>query len=134
MKFLITALLCLTLVKSASGQICLGLGRDGICTGISLDGLAESERETNGIQLCFIAEGNSCNGLSIGLFPSGRLTGVAVGAFIGGLGYIGPLENQTGSVTGLSVGATSSIGTLKGVSVAMFNKVTIVALRLAQPI
>jgi hypothetical protein len=124
MRFLLTVLLCLVLTKSVSGQVCLGLSQDGTCTGVSLDGWAEAERETNGIQLCFIAEGSSCNGLSIGLFPAGRLTGVAVGAFVGGLGYVGPLENQTGAVTGLSVGATSSTGTLKGVSVAMLNAVT----------
>jgi hypothetical protein len=124
MRFLLMALLCLALTKSASGQICLGLGRDGTCTGISLDGWAESGRKTNGLQLCFVAEDGRCNGLSIGVFPSGRLTGVAVGVFVGGLGYVGALENQTGFVTGLSVGATASAGTLKGVSVALLNKVT----------
>lgn len=124
MRFLLMALLCLALTKSASGQICLGLGQDGTCTGVSLDGWAEAERETNGIQLCFVAEDSRCKGLSIGIFSSGRLTGVAVGVFVGGLGYVGPLENQTGFVTGLSVGATVSVETLKGVSVALLNKTT----------
>jgi hypothetical protein len=138
MKFMIIALLQLVLVATASGQICLGLGDDGKCTGLSLDGLAKGERETNGIQLCAISEGSSCNGLSIGFLPSARLNGLAIGpivdlhkangvvigCFVGGLGYIGPLASQIGMLNGLAIGATSSAGALNGVSVAMLNTVT----------
>jgi len=124
MKFLIATLFQLLLMASANGQICLGIGNDGKCTGLSLDGLAEGERETNGIQLCAVSDGSSCNGLSIGFFPSGRLNGVTVGIFVGGLGYVGPLDNQTGVLNGLAIGATSSAGTLNGVSVATLNTVT----------
>jgi len=138
MKFLLVALFYLLLATSANGQICLGLGNDGKCTGLSLDGLAEGERETNGIQLCAISEGSSCNGLSIGFLPSARLNGLAIGpivdldkangliigCFVGGLGYVGQLANQTGTLNGLAIGATSSAGALNGVSVALLNTVT----------
>ena len=138
MRLILAALLQLLLLAPASGQICLGLGNDGKCTGLSLDGLSEGERETNGIQLCAISEGSSCNGLSIGFLPSARLNGLAIGpivvldkangivigGFVGGLGYIGPLDSQTGMLNGLAIGATSSTGTLNGVSIAMLNTVT----------
>jgi hypothetical protein len=138
MKFLIAALFQVLLTASASGQVCLGLGDDGKCIGLSLDGLAKGERETNGLQLCAISEGSSCNGLSIGFLPSGRLNGLAIGTivdlekanglvfggFVGGLGYVGPLNNQTGTLNGLAIGATSSAGTLNGISVALLNTVT----------
>ncbi len=138
MKLILAALLQLLLLASASGQICLGLGNDGKCTGLSLDGLAKGERETNGIQLCAISEGSSCNGLSIGFLPSARLNGLAIGpviildkangvvigGFVGGIGYVGQLDSQTGTLNGLAIGATSSAGALNGVSVAMLNTVT----------
>jgi hypothetical protein len=138
MKFLLVALFYLLLATSANGQICLGIGNDGKCTGLSLDGLAKGERETNGIQLCAASEGSSCNGLSIGFLPSARLNGLAIGpiiildkangvvigGFVGGIGYVSQLDNQTGTLNGFALGATSSAGTLNGVSVAMLNTVT----------
>jgi hypothetical protein len=138
MKLLLATLLQLLLLTPASGQICLGLGDNGNCTGLSLDGWAKGERETNGIQLCAISEESSCNGLSLGFLPSARLNGLAIGplvildkangavigCFVGGLGYLVPLDNQSGTLNGLAVGATSSTGTLNGVSAAMLNTVT----------
>ncbi|MGI4875430.1 MAG: hypothetical protein ACRYFX_30110 [Janthinobacterium lividum] len=121
MKFLTAVAFCLLLTTSVNGQVCLGLGNDGKCSGISLDGLAKGERETNGLQLCAISDGSSCNGLSVGLLPEANTNGVVVGLFVGGLGYVGPPENLTGSVNGLSIGATSSVGTCTGVSIAMLN-------------
>ena len=135
---MITALLQLVLVATASGQICLGLGNDGKCTGLSLDGLAKGKREANGIQLCALSDGSSCNGLSIGFVPSARVNGfaigpliildkandVVIGGYVGGIGYVSQLDNQTGTLNGLAIGATSSAGALNGVSVAMLNTVT----------
>jgi hypothetical protein len=122
MKACATILLFLMLAKSANGQICLGFRPDSTCTGVSLDGWAESGRKTKGIQLCAVAEGNnSCTGLRIGLLPSAASTGMVVGAYVGGLGYLIPLENQEGSTIGLAIGGTVSTRTLKGVSISLVN-------------
>ncbi|RZK23917.1 MAG: hypothetical protein EOO63_17435 [Hymenobacter sp.] len=88
-----------------------------------MDGLAPGERETNGLQLCAISEGSSCNGISIGLLPMGGANGVIIGGFVGGLGYVGPPENLTSSINGLAVGGTASIGTCNGLSISLLNTI-----------
>lgn len=57
----------------------------------------------------------------IGLLPSAASTGMVVGAYVGGLGYLIPLENQEGSTIGLAIGGTVSTRTLKGVSISLVN-------------
>ncbi|GAA4023090.1 hypothetical protein GCM10022409_03650 [Hymenobacter glaciei] len=139
MKLFAALLLCFLVRIPASGQVCLGFGQDGKCNGLSLDGVSNGTRETNGLNLSAISESSSYNGLSIGLFAILRGTtnglafglvadpekanGVILGCFVGGLGYVGPTAGLTNTISGLSVGATTSAGALNGVAISMLTDV-----------